>query len=166
MKAWIRDNYYMEKIPAKRLKDNALLHIFPVRDDPADSIKSDYTPDLRGLVGVAAVDKEDRIETILWHGEEYEVFSIDLQWENSSDTITPHTDVWRDEQRNREARTGVFTSRKSQMMKPDKCIHPHTQTIEDCWTEERNDAGMNCYECEQCGTLLEKHTSCDVHYDS
>ena len=27
---------------------------------------------------------------------------------------------WGDEQRNREARTGVSTSRKSQMMKPDK----------------------------------------------
>ena len=27
---------------------------------------------------------------------------------------------WRDDQRNREARTGVSTSRKSQMMKPDK----------------------------------------------
>jgi hypothetical protein len=119
MKAWIRDNYYMEKIPAKRLSDNTLLHIFPVRDDPADSIKSDYKPDLRGLVGVAAEDRDDRIETILWHGEEYEVFSIDLQWENSSDTITPYTDVWREEQRNREARTGVYTSRKSQMMKPD-----------------------------------------------
>ena len=27
---------------------------------------------------------------------------------------------WGDEQRNREARTGVYTSRKSQIMKPDK----------------------------------------------
>ena len=90
MKAWIRDNYYMEKIPAKRLSDNALLHIFPVRDDPADSSKSEYKPDLRGRVGVAAEDRDDGVETILWHGEKYEVFSIDLQWENSSDTITPH----------------------------------------------------------------------------
>jgi hypothetical protein len=39
-------------------------------------------------------------------------------------------------------------------------------TISNCWTEERNDAGMNCYECEECGMLLEKHPSCDVHYDS
>jgi len=93
MKAWIRDNYYMEKIPALRLKDNALLHIFPVRDDPADSSKSGYKPDLRGLVGVAAVDRDDGIETILWHGEKYEVFSIDLQWENSPDTITPYKEL-------------------------------------------------------------------------
>jgi phage N-6-adenine-methyltransferase len=46
------------------------------------------------------------------------------------------------------------------------CNHPHTQTIADCWTEERNDAGINCYGCEKCGMLLEKHPSCDVHYDS
>lgn len=73
---------------------------------------------------------------------------------------------WRDEQRNREARTGVSTSRKSQMMEPDNCNHPSTITVADCWVEERNDAGMNCYECEKCGILLEKHPSCDVHYDS
>jgi len=80
---------------------------------------------------------------------------------------------WGDEQRNREARTGVSTSRKSQMMKSDNCNHetdsasyPSTITVADCWTEERNDAGINCYECEECGTLLEKHPSCDVHYDS
>ena len=46
------------------------------------------------------------------------------------------------------------------------CNHPTTITIADCWTEERNDAGMNCYECEKCGILLEKHPSCDVHYDN
>ena len=73
---------------------------------------------------------------------------------------------WRDEQRNREARTGVSTSRKSQMMEPDNCNHPSTITVADCWVEERNDAGMNCYECEECGILIEKHPSCDVHYDS
>ena len=78
MKAWIRDNYYMEKIPAKRLKDNALLHIFPVRDDPAEQIPS---------------QRDDGIETILWHKEKYEVFSIDLQWDNSSDTITPYKEL-------------------------------------------------------------------------
>tara|TARA_Y100000310_G_scaffold82341_1_gene78952 strand:+ start:591 stop:857 length:267 start_codon:yes stop_codon:yes gene_type:complete len=78
MKAWIRDNYYMEKIPAKRLKDNALLHIFPVRDDPAEQIPS---------------QRDDGLETILWRGEKYEVFSIDLQWENSVDTITPYTEI-------------------------------------------------------------------------
>ena len=43
------------------------------------------------------------------------------------------------------------------------CNHPTTITVADCWTEERNDAGMNCYECEKCATLLEKHPSCDVH---
>ena len=74
MKAWIRDNYYMDKIPAKRLSDNALLRIFPVRDDPAEQIPS---------------DRDDGIEIILWHGEKYEVFSIDLQLENSVDTISP-----------------------------------------------------------------------------
>ena len=45
------------------------------------------------------------------------------------------------------------------------CNHPSTITVADCWIEERNDAGMNCYECEECGILLEKHPSCDVHYD-
>ena len=88
-----------------------------------------------------------------------------IKLEAIEDTNT-QTDVWREEQRNREARTGVSTSRKSQMMKPDNCNHPYTQTIADCWVEERNDAGMNCYECEECGILLEKHPSCDVHYDS
>ena len=78
MKAWIRDNYYMEKIPALHLSDNALLHIFPVKDDPAEQIPS---------------QRDDGIETILWHGEKYEVFSIDLQWDNSPDTITPYTEL-------------------------------------------------------------------------
>ena len=73
MKAWVRDNYYMEQIPALRLSDNALLHIFPVLDDPAEQIPS---------------QRDDGIETILWHGEKYEVFSIDLTWENSSGTLT------------------------------------------------------------------------------
>ena len=77
MKAWIRDNYYMDKIPAKRLKDNALVRIFPLRDDPADSTSSQRFP------------TEDRVETIVWHGEEYEVFSVDLQWQNSRDIISP-----------------------------------------------------------------------------
>jgi phage-related protein len=77
MKAWIRDNYYMDKIPAKRLKDNALVRIFPLRDDPADSTSSQRFP------------IEDRVETIVWHGEEYEVFSVDLQWQNSHDIISP-----------------------------------------------------------------------------
>ena len=73
MKAWIRDNYYMEHIPSLRLSDNALGHIFPVKDDPAEQIPS---------------QRDDGIETILWHGEKYEVFSIDLTWENSSGTLT------------------------------------------------------------------------------
>ncbi len=73
MKAWIRDNYYMTAIPAKRLSDNALLHISPFKDDPAEQIPS---------------QRDDGIETILWHGEKYEVFSIDLTWENSSGTLT------------------------------------------------------------------------------
>jgi hypothetical protein len=77
MKAWIRDNYYMDKIPAKRLKDNALVRIFPLRDDPADATSSQRFP------------TEDRVETIVWHGEEYEVFSVDLQWQNSRDIISP-----------------------------------------------------------------------------
>ena len=74
MKAWIRDNYYMEEIPAKRLKDNALLHIFPVKDDPAETIPS---------------QRDDGIETIEWHGDKYEVFSIDLDWENSASRVSP-----------------------------------------------------------------------------
>ena len=74
MKAWIRDNYYMEQIPALRLSDNALLHIFPVIDDPAEQIPS---------------QRDDGIETILWHGEKYEVFSIDLTWDNSPPRISP-----------------------------------------------------------------------------
>jgi len=73
MKAWIRDNYYMGEIPCLRLSDNALTRIFPVKDDPAEQIPS---------------QRDDGIETILWHGEKYEVFSIDLTWENSSGTLT------------------------------------------------------------------------------
>ena len=76
MKAWIRDNYYMEQIPALRLSDNALLHIFPVIDDPAEQIPS---------------QRDDGIETILWHGEKYEVFSIDLEWENSVTMVSSTT---------------------------------------------------------------------------
>ena len=75
MKAWIRDNYYMEHIPSLRLSDNALMHIFPVKDDPAEQIPS---------------QRDDGIETILWHGEKYEVFSIDLTWENSPTKISPY----------------------------------------------------------------------------
>ena len=67
MKAWIRDNYYMEEIPAKRLKDNALLHIFPVKDDPAETIPS---------------QRDDGIETILWHRE---------TWDNSTTNTTSPT---------------------------------------------------------------------------
>ena len=78
MKAWIRDNYYMEQIPAKRLSDNALVHIFPVIDDPSEQIPS---------------QRDDGLETIIWRGEEYEVLSIDLQWENSPTRMTPYTDV-------------------------------------------------------------------------
>ena len=75
MKAWIRDNYYMEHIPAKRLSDNALVHIFPVVDDPAEQIPS---------------QRDDGIETIIWHEDKYEVFSIDLTWENSPTKISPY----------------------------------------------------------------------------
>ena len=77
MKAWIRDNYYMDKIPAKRLRDNALVRIFPLRDTPADGSPSQKFP------------TEDSVETIVWYGEKYEVFSADLQWENSHDTFSP-----------------------------------------------------------------------------
>ena len=77
MKAWIRDNYYMEHIPSLRLSDNALMHIFPVKDDPAEQIPS---------------ERDDGIETILWHGEKYEVFSIDLAWENSPTNISPYVE--------------------------------------------------------------------------
>ena len=77
MKAWIRDHYYMGEIPSIRLRDNALMHIFPVKDDPAEQI-----PSQRG----------DGIETILWHGEKYEVFSIDLTWENSPTNISPYVE--------------------------------------------------------------------------
>ena len=73
MKAWIRDNYYMTKIPAKRLRDNALLHIFPVKDDPSEQKPS---------------QRDDGIETIIWHDEKYEVFSIDLAWENAPTRIS------------------------------------------------------------------------------
>ena len=75
MKAWIRDNYYMTAIPAKRLSDNALLHISPFKDDPAEQIPS---------------ERDDGIETIEWRGEKYEVFSIDLTWENSPTKISPY----------------------------------------------------------------------------
>ena len=75
MKTWIRDNYYMGEIPSLRLRDNALMHIFPVMDDPAEQIPS---------------QRDDGIETILWHGEKYEVFSGDLTWENLPDTMTPY----------------------------------------------------------------------------
>jgi len=75
MKTWIRDNYYMGEIPSLRLRDNALMHIFPVMDDPAEQIPS---------------QRDDGIETILWHGEKYEVFSIDLTWENSPTKISPY----------------------------------------------------------------------------
>ena len=75
MKAWIRDNYYMDKIPAKRLSDNALVHIFPVVDDPAEQIPS---------------QRADGIETIEWHEDKYEVFSIDLTWENSPTKVSPY----------------------------------------------------------------------------
>ena len=75
MKAWIRDNYYMTAIPAKRLSDNALLHISPFKDDPAEQIPS---------------ERDDGIETIEWHGEKYEVVSIDLTWENSPTKISPY----------------------------------------------------------------------------
>ena len=88
MKAWVRDNYYMEAIPALRLKDNALLHIFPVIDDPAEQI-----PSQRKFAGklplVLIPQRDDGIETILWHGEKYEVFSVDLTWKNKVDTVSP-----------------------------------------------------------------------------
>jgi len=76
MKAWIRDNYYMGEIPSIRLRDNALMHIFPVKDDPAEQVPNS--------------ERDDGIETILWHGEKYEVFSIDLTWENSPTKISPY----------------------------------------------------------------------------
>ena len=77
MKAWIRDNYYMTAIPAKRLSDNALLHISPFKDDPAEQIPS---------------ERDDGIETIIWHKDKYEVFSIDLTWENSPTNISPYVE--------------------------------------------------------------------------
>jgi len=55
----------MEHIPAKRLSDNALVHIFPTRNDPAEQIPS---------------QRADGIETIIWHEDKYEVFSIDLEY--------------------------------------------------------------------------------------
>ena len=75
MKAWIRDIYFMTAIPAKRLSEIALLHISPFKDDPAEQIPS---------------ERDDGIETIEWHGEKYEVFSIDLTWENSPTKISPY----------------------------------------------------------------------------
>ena len=75
MKAWIRDRYDMKPIPSMRLSDNALMRIYPVKDDPAEQIPS---------------QRDDGIETILWHGEKYEVFSIDLTWENSPTKISPY----------------------------------------------------------------------------
>ena len=45
--------------------------------------------------------------------------------------------------------------------------HKHiSQTIANSWTEERNDAGLNCYECEKCGVLLEIEPSCMTHKPS
>ena len=75
MKVWIRDRYDMKPIPAKRLRDNALLRIFPVQDDPAEQIPS---------------QRDDGIETIIWHGENYEVFSGDLTWENAPTRISSY----------------------------------------------------------------------------
>ena len=75
MKAWIRDNYYMGEIPCLRLSDNALLHISPFKDDPAEQIPS---------------ERDDGIENIEWRGEKYEVFSIDLTWENSPTKISTY----------------------------------------------------------------------------
>jgi hypothetical protein len=43
------------------------------------------------------------------------------------------------------------------------CTHQYTETIENCWTEERNNDGLNCYQCEQCKQLLEIESTCDVH---
>ena len=62
MKAWIRDSYYMTKIPAKRLSDNALLHISPFKDDPAEQIPS---------------ERDDGIETIEWRGQVFDVPELD-----------------------------------------------------------------------------------------
>lgn len=42
------------------------------------------------------------------------------------------------------------------------CTHPFTQTIEKCWTKERNDGGLNCYECEHCKVLVEIESTCDL----
>ena len=42
---------------------------------------------------------------------------------------------WGDEQRNREARTGVFISRKSQMMKPDTVKPDIWESLLDWWRE-------------------------------
>ena len=75
MKVWIRDRYDMKPIPAKRLRDNALLRIFPVQDDPAEQIPS---------------QRDDGIETIIWHGENYEVFNGDLTWENAPTRISSY----------------------------------------------------------------------------
>jgi hypothetical protein len=62
---YIRDNYFMEEIPARRLSDGRGVHIFPVKDDPAET--------------VAGSNREDT-EIILWHGERYEVLTQDLDY--------------------------------------------------------------------------------------
>jgi hypothetical protein len=61
---YIRDNYYMAEIPARRLSDGRGIHIFPVKDDPAETVESKS-------------GREDT-EIILWHGERYEVHTQDL----------------------------------------------------------------------------------------
>jgi hypothetical protein len=55
----------MSEIPARRLSDGRGVHIFPVKDDPAET--------------VAESSREDT-EIILWHGERYEVLTQDLDY--------------------------------------------------------------------------------------
>ena len=55
----------MSEIPARRLSDGQGVHIFPVKDDPAEAVGN--------------FNKADTT-IILWHGERYEVRTQDLDY--------------------------------------------------------------------------------------
>ena len=65
---YIRDNYFMEEIPARRLSDGRGVHIFPVKDDPAET--------------VAGSNREDT--------ERYEVLTKDLDYHPLLETYQHH----------------------------------------------------------------------------
>ena len=72
---YIRDNYFMSEIPARRLSDGRGVHIFPVKDDPGKT--------------VVGSNREDT-EIILWHGERYEGLTQDLDYHPLLETYQHH----------------------------------------------------------------------------